>query len=85
VIRYQLPVVERSGASLYNVSLKIYNLLGQVVTTLVNETQEAGYKSASFDASKMPSGLYFYWLTAHRQDGVQSGQFMDVKKMLLLR
>jgi hypothetical protein len=85
VIQYQLPGVERSGATLYNVSLKIYDLLGQVVTTLVNETQEAGYKSVSFDASKMPSGMYFYWMTARRQDGGQVVPFTDVKKMLLIR
>jgi hypothetical protein len=59
------------------VSMKIYNVIGQVVRTLVNEYQGAGHKTLSFDASALPSGVYFYRL--------QAGTFTDIKKMLLIR
>ncbi|HEX2868073.1 MAG TPA: T9SS type A sorting domain-containing protein [Ignavibacteriales bacterium] len=59
------------------VSLKIYNLMGQEVKTLVNQFQTGGSYKASFDASRLPSGIYFYQLN--------SGSFTSVKKMLLLK
>ncbi|MGE5430515.1 MAG: T9SS type A sorting domain-containing protein [Syntrophomonadaceae bacterium] len=59
------------------VSLKIFNLLGQEVQTLVNQFQNGGTYKATFNASSMPSGIYFYQLN--------SGSFNSVKKMLLLK
>src|SRR6267143_1079556 len=59
------------------VSLKIFNLLGQQVSTLVDELQQAGNRSVELDASVFPSGVYFYRL--------QAGKFVDVKKMILMR
>ena len=77
-IRYQLPVGgERSGASLYNVRLKIYNILGEAVATLVDGLQAPGFKSIAFDAGKFPGGIYYCRLTA--------GQFSEVKAMILMR
>ncbi len=73
-IRYQLPLESR-------VTLKIYNTLGQVVATLVDGVQEAGFKSVSFDASHLASGLYFYRIDAYA-DGKS---FTDLKKMLLMK
>jgi hypothetical protein len=51
--------------------------LGQEVATLVDGTQDAGFKSLTFDASQLPSGVYFYRL--------QAGGFVQNRKMLLLR
>ncbi|MBI1804143.1 MAG: T9SS type A sorting domain-containing protein [Ignavibacteria bacterium] len=59
------------------VSLKVFNVLGQEVATVIDDFQTAGYKSVSFDASSLPSGLYFYRL--------QAGHFTDTKKMLLVK
>lgn len=59
------------------VRLKVYNLLGQEVATLVNEHLEAGRYRAEFDASKLPSGTYLYRL--------QAGNFTEVKKMAVVK
>jgi len=69
-IRYGIPM--RS-----NVSLIVYNTLGQRVTTLVNEPQDAGYHEVKFDGSALASGVYFYRLRA--------GTYVDTKRLLLLR
>jgi hypothetical protein len=58
------------------VSLKIFNTLGQVVATLANEKREAGYYAVQWNAT-VPSGIYFYRL--------QSGEYIETKKMILLR
>jgi hypothetical protein len=63
-IRYGLP--ERS-----HVTLSVYNTLGQQVTVLQNGEQEAGYHDVKFDASSMPSGVYFYRL--------QAGSYVETK------
>ncbi len=70
VISYQLPVNSY-------VTLKVYNVLGEEVATLVNGMQDAGYKSITFDASSIPSGMYMYKL--------QAGTYTDVKKLILLK
>jgi hypothetical protein len=70
VINYQLPTDN-------HVTLKVYNILGEEVTTLVNGFETAGYKSVTIDGSNLSSGMYFYRLTA---DG-----YTDVKKMLLMK
>lgn len=90
VIHYQLPVGRfarlpagqtessgQDGVSTHNVSLKVYNVLGQEVAVLVDEMQEAGYKAVEWDASRFPNGVYIYRLTA--------GSFVDVKKMLIVK
>ena len=59
------------------VSLIIYNLLGQEITTLVSEVQQAGYHKVVWDATNMASGVYLYRL--------QVGDFVQTRKMLLLK
>jgi len=59
------------------VSLKVYNVLGKVVATLVNEDLPAGQYSATFDAGNMSSGVYFYKLTV--------GSASVSKKMILTK
>jgi hypothetical protein len=59
------------------VTIRVYDILGQEVVTLINELQEAGYKTVRFDAGNFASGVYFYQLKA--------GSFTSVKKMLLMK
>ena len=60
-----------------NVKLIIYDILGREVATLVNKEQSAGSYKATFDASHLTSGVYFYRL--------QSGSFVESRKMVLLK
>ncbi len=59
------------------VTLKVFDMLGREVATLVNEQQPAGNYKVSFDASQLASGVYFYRITANK--------FVSTKKMLLLK
>jgi len=60
-----------------NVVLKIYNVLGQEIKTLINQFQSAGNYKISFDASFLTSGIYFY--------SIRSDNFTQVKKMVLVK
>jgi hypothetical protein len=70
VISYELPQASQ-------VSIAVYNVLGQEVATLVNRHQEAGAYSVSFDASQLSGGMYLYVLTA--------GDFTMTKQMVLVK
>lgn len=59
------------------VSLKVYDVLGNEVTTLINEKKQAGEYEIKFNANHLPSGVYFYRLTA--------GSFSQIRKMILMR
>ena len=59
------------------VTLKVYNMLGKEVETLVNEKLEAGSYKIEWNASNYPSGMYFY--------KIQVGDFSEVKKMILVK
>jgi len=69
-IQYELP--ERS-----DVQITIYDLLGKEITIMPSENQDAGYKSIQWNASNVPSGMYFYQIRA--------GEFVQTKKMALLK
>lgn len=62
------------------VTLKIFDVLGQEIMTLLNETKTAGTHNITFDASRLNSGVYFYRIDASGADGQK---FTDVKKMIL--
>lgn len=70
VISYQITVNSF-------VTLRVYDVLGREVVTLVDERQSAGYHTVKFNASNLPSGVYLY----HLQDGT----FSAMKKMLLIK
>jgi hypothetical protein len=79
-ISYSIPtVVSRSEAQSQsvNVTLNVYNALGEKVTTLVNKAQTPGNYTVQFNASNLPSGVYFYTLRA--------GEFVATKKMILMK
>ena len=69
-IAYQIP--ERG-----NVSLKVYDMLGKEVTTLVEEYKDEGRYETNFAAGNLASGIYFYKL--------QAGSFVETKKMVLMK
>lgn len=60
-----------------NVELKVYNELGQLVNVLVNDVMSPGSYNVTFDASSLPSGVYFYSLKA--------GEFRDTKRLVLIK
>jgi hypothetical protein len=72
-IRYSIPNV---GSGLAQTVLKVYDVLGNEIATLVDEYREAGSYEVEFDASNISTGVYFYKL--------QSGSFVETKKMILL-
>lgn len=74
-IKYTIPYnIENK---LVPTTLKIYNILGQEITTLVNDEQEPGIYEVEFNAKSLSSGVYFYKLIA--------GNFTDTKKMIVLK
>jgi len=60
-----------------NVSLSVYNVLGQKVATIVNQFMQAGYYTYQFNASKLASGIYFY--------RIEAGDFVSLKKFILMK
>lgn len=76
VIRYGLPKIS-------NVRIKIYNLLGQKLETIIDGTQSAGYHEVSWNGSNKASGIYFCTIEAVSADG--KGNFRSAKKLILLK
>ena len=69
------------------VTLKIYDLLGREVTTLVNGVRDGGYYRETFDGSRISSDVYFVRLTARPEsNSYQEGNsLIQVKKMLMMK
>ena len=76
-IKYSIHVVDAKFASTTNIVLKVYDVLGREVRTLLNKRQKPGNYSIRFDGSNLASGIYFYTL--------RIGNTIDIKKMILLR
>ncbi len=74
-IKYSIPFVETRYIP--SVQIKVYDILGREVATLVNKEKQPGNYEVEFNASNLSSGVYFYKLTA--------GIFVETKKMILLR
>mgnify|MGYP000668574014 CR=1 FL=1 len=75
-IRYAIPNESK-------VSITVFNLLGQQVSTLVNDIQSAGYHEVEFNASELSSGVYLYRINAVSNIG--SREFTSTKKFVLLK
>ncbi|HID39881.1 MAG TPA: T9SS type A sorting domain-containing protein [Calditrichaeota bacterium] len=60
-----------------HVKLTVYNMAGQLVATIVNQVMEPGVKQINFNASSLPSGVYFY--------RIQASEYSDTRKMVLLK
>lgn len=69
--------IQYQVSSITNVSLKVYDILGNEAATLVNEQKPAGIYEVEFDANQLTSGIYFYKL--------QAGSFVEAKKMILIQ
>lgn len=69
-IKYSIPATEF-------VTLKVYDILGREVASLINEQKQAGWYEINFDAFSLSSGTYFY--------RIQAGDFIETKKMVLLK
>jgi hypothetical protein len=83
-IVFSIPPV----GSRQDVSLRVYDILGQQIAVLVNGMFLPGTYGATLDASSLASGVYFYRLLARPSSssvGGQSGGFMQTKKLVLLR
>jgi len=74
-IKYTIPQDVRGKTQ--EVSLKVYNVLGREIATLVNAEKPAGEYEVDFNGSNLPSGIYFY--------RIKAGDFIKTKKMVLLR
>ena len=81
-IKYQIPVSS-------NVTLRIFNIMGEEIKTLVNAIQDPGYKSIEWNSTNnagnpVASGIYFYRIDAVDVNN-SANSFVQVKKMLLLK
>lgn len=70
VIKYEVPEEKQ-------ITITLYNSIGEEVSTVINEVKKAGRYSVTFDSPNLPSGIYFYRIIA--------GNFVDTKKMILLK
>ncbi|MBI5019929.1 MAG: S8 family serine peptidase [Ignavibacteriales bacterium] len=78
IINYQLPIDSW-------VTLKVYNVLGVEIAMLVNEYKKMGRYEVEFDASSLSSGIYYCRLTAEHPSSGSGWNFIETKKLILLR
>ena len=70
-------MIEYSIPEMNHVTIKIFNVLGKEVATLVNEEKSAGTYKVDFNASNLSSGVYYYTIS--------TGSFSSTKKMMLMK
>jgi len=78
VIGYQLPVISR-------VTLKVYDVLGRKMKTLVDGVETSGKHEVKFDGNDLPSGVYFYRLVSSGVNSLGVGTNIAVKKLILVK
>ena len=88
-IRYAIPLLSgneslSASGGVVPITLKVYDILGNEVATLVSEQKEPGNYEVNFDASSIASGIYFYRLMVYSAAG-GAGKFILTKKMILLK
>jgi hypothetical protein len=76
-IDFTIPSFGQDGILSYNTSLKIYNILGNEIVTLINEIKSPGNYTVEFDGANLPSGVYFAKLS--------SGTLQSVRKIVLMK
>ncbi len=76
-IKYTIPSVTLSEVEGALITLKVYDVLGKEIATLVNEEKPAGAYKVEFGASNLSSGIYFYQ--------IKSGSFIQTRKMMLIK
>ena len=76
-IKFEIPQATSGMKSNTVVKLEVYDVLGRLVKTLVNENEQSGIYTVQFDASNLSSGIYFYRLT--------SGNYYAARKMIVLK
>jgi Secretion system C-terminal sorting domain len=69
--------IQYQVSSISQVIVKVFDVLGNEVTTLVNEEKSAGIYEVEFNANELTSGIYFYKM--------QTGSFVETKKMILIK
>jgi hypothetical protein len=72
-----LTTIEFDLPKTSDVKIEVYNMIGQKIHTLINKKLQAGKHHVTFNAKNISSGVYFY--------RINTGEFQDVKKMILLR
>jgi len=77
IIKFGIPVRA-------NVVIKIYDIIGSEVTSLLNQEKEAGWYELEFNADEYSSGIYIYRMQVHTAGG-ETGNFISTKKMLLIK
>ena len=76
-IKFAIPTAGNNGNQSIQTTLKVYDILGNEVITLVNEEKSAGNYEVNFNASELSTGVYFYTIKA--------GNFSDTKKIILIK
>ncbi len=76
-IRYQIPVEDPTRREVSHVTLKVFDLLGREMATLVNEVKQSGTHTVTWDASGFSSSVYFYRLIV--------GDFVETKRLVVVR